>query len=426
MIENKVNIFFYYLILFLVYTQGFWERFTFFPAQLFLEICVLIIAVTSFRPLITKPLSAVIIVICIGFISAIATSSSISYCKSIRYILYFFIIYNMLWNTTFTIGQFNKLIKFITGLILLQGIASIYQAFIIGDRVEGYVGFMSSIGGTTATAFPIFVIGILTTLYLFSNQEFTNKYTLYLILCIISVCLVGYSSGKRAIYFFIPFILITSFIISSFSYNKLYSNKLRSKLLHCLIASILIFPIYISGISTSRGLNYNLQGTESNIDILNSALEYTRMYETSYSGNASIGRSNSTMNIIKQAFSSTDYLLVGSGFGSIKEEDTINERNIGYGFVGFTRDVFSGGFIYALAVAFLFVYLFFFKDTPSSNITQAIRWIILITFVTIHFTYSSDFTVHLKLTAILSLLLCLLNSHNYENIRQYYYNFLYI
>lgn len=427
MFKNKLNIYLYYIILFLVYTQGFWERFTPFPAQMFLEICLIILAAFSFKPCFTPQLIGVGIVLIIGLIASLATSTFVPYLKSFRFMLYFFFIYSALWNTNFTINQFNRLLKFIVGLIFLQGIASIYQTFIIGERVEGYVGFMSSLGGTTATVFPVFITGISVMLYLYSNRQFKKKNIVCLILCVTSVCLMGYSSGKRAIFFLIPFIVLISIAISRFFYVRQYIGNIRRKIFHLCLVLILLFPVYIVGISTSRGFNYGLKGGESNLEILKSAVEYARSYESATSGGATIGRSGSTKNIMTQAFSSSEYFSVGSGFGSIKDEETANARDIGYGVVGFTRDVFSGGFIYAAAVVIWYIFMFFYTNRQfSSNVARAGKWIVLTIFVITHFFYSSDFTVHLKLTAILSLLLCLLNSHKYEHLRQYYGKFLYM
>lgn len=427
MSRNKLKIYLYYIILFFVYTQGFWERFTPFPAQLLLEMAVLVLVVFSFKPVLSPQFSGVILVFGVGLISALATSTFVPYLKSFRFVLYFFFIYNALWNTDFTVRQFNHLLKFIIGLIMLQGLASIYQAFIIGQRVEGYVGFMSSIGGTTATAFPVFIIGISVMIYLFANQQFKKKNFICLILCAVSVCLVGYSSGKRAIYFLIPLIVIISVAISRLFYDKIHVTNIRKKFLNLSLLLILIFPIYISGVATAPGFRHSIEGGETNIEVLGVAIDYAKSYESATYKGSSIGRLGSTKNILFQSFSSFKYFSIGSGFGSIKDDDLSNDRDVVYGFVGFTRDVFSGGFIYAVAVTIWYIFMFFYTNLGLlCNIAKAGRWIVLVVFMLVHFFYSSDFTVHLKLTAILSLLLCLFGSPKYEHLRQYYSRFFYL
>src|SRR5690606_39346773 len=50
---------------------------------------------------------------------------------------------------------------------------------VLGKRIEGYVGLMSSLGGTTATIFPLLVAGLLTLYFLF-NQRIKFKDTLWI------------------------------------------------------------------------------------------------------------------------------------------------------------------------------------------------------------------------------------------------------
>ena len=427
MSRNKLNIYIYYLILFLVYTQGFWERFTTFPVQSVLEISVLLLAVLSFKPLFTPQFCGITLVFSIGLISALATSTFIPYLKSFRFMLYFFFIYNALWNTNFTIREFNNLLRFLVALILLQGIASVYQAFIIGQRVEGYVGLMSSIGGTTATAFPVFITGLLFVILFYCNNNLKNKIKIILLICFLSVCLVGYSSTKRAIFFLIPFIILLSMIIVRIYYAGPLINLWKKYFIFVIIA-IIGFPIYIIGITNTHGLNYGISGRESNIDKLKIALSYVTEYETAQSGGLSIGRTGSTKNIINQALESAEYFFIGSGFGTIKDEGIKSDREVGYGIVGVTRDIFSGGMIYALFVIWFYFLVIFYTNNKSKdyiNIYKVLRLIVLFIFLIIHLGYSSDFTVSLKITVSLALLLCLLNSDKYFMLRNYYKTFFY-
>lgn len=50
MSEKQIKIFSFYLITFLVYTQGFWERFTTLPAQNLLELAIGFVTLFAFRP----------------------------------------------------------------------------------------------------------------------------------------------------------------------------------------------------------------------------------------------------------------------------------------------------------------------------------------------------------------------------------------
>lgn len=411
--------------MFLVYTQGFGERFTFIPIQGLLELTILGMILLSYKPVFSPPLNNLLFALAVGLVSAIATSSLIPFLKYIRFVLYFYFLYAILKDIIFTIPQFSKLLKYILGLIVLQGIASVSQSFVLGERIEGYVGLMSSLGGSTATSFPILIISVCMLILIFSNENVNKKVIRWLLICIASVCLLGYSSGKRAIYFIIPITILISFLIARFYYPSYNLGAFKKKVMYGIIGVMLLFPIFIMGISSSRGLNYALRGNESNVEVITKALIYAEQYESAKAGQSSIGRSGSTKNILNQAFSSPEYFFFGSGFGSIKDEGATKKRNIGYGIVGFTRDIFSGGFIFAVLIALWYIYILFYSNIIiSDSFFLALRWMLLFAFVFIHFTYASDYTVHLKLTAILTVLLCVVNSSNYSHIKEYYTKYL--
>ena len=112
---------------------------------------------------------------------------------------------------------------------------------------------------------------------------------------------------------------------------------------------------------------------------------------------------------------------MGNGFGLMKDENEIAKVGVRYGFVGFSRDVFSGGIVFALYAAVLMIVLIFRKDVETKDgFSKVMRISIALVFVVVHFTYSSDFMVSLKLNMILAPLLCFLNSANYVHIKEYY------
>ena len=157
---NRVKLYFLYAILFLVFTQGFWERYTPIPAQPILEILIIGITLLSYKNILNPLCYKLLFVLSVGFICSIYTASSIAYFKSIRFVLYFFFLYDIYRSTHFEIYQYLRLLKFLMGLVILQGVASIILIFIIGERIEGYVGYMSSLGGSTATTFLVLVLSI--------------------------------------------------------------------------------------------------------------------------------------------------------------------------------------------------------------------------------------------------------------------------
>ena len=77
---NRVKLYFLYAILFLVFTQGFWERYTPIPAQPILEILIIGITLLSYKNILNPLCYKLLFVLSVGFICSIYTASSIAYC----------------------------------------------------------------------------------------------------------------------------------------------------------------------------------------------------------------------------------------------------------------------------------------------------------------------------------------------------------
>lgn len=426
MSESKVKLNFLYIILFFEFTQGFWERYTPIPAQAFLELSIIGITLLSYKSILNPLCYKLLFVLSIGLISSLYTSTPIAYIKSIRFVLYFFLLYDIYRNTHFEINQYLKLLRFLTGLILLQGVASIIQVFIIGKRVEGYVGYMSSLGGSTATTFLVIILAIGMVIILYANKQFPRKYVYWIILCMISAMLVGYSSGKRAIYFISPAIIAISIVLTRLNISKERLRELRKKIRMIGVLIILLFPIYMIGITTSNfHLSNKLKHNSSNIEVLSATIDYAMYYESSEHNSSSTGRSGTTENVLKSTISNAEYFLFGSGFGSNKNDKSTKERNIMYGFVGFSRDVFTGGIIFAILLSFWFVKLIFHHENiENDSFSVTLRYMILLAFLFTHFTYSADYITHLKLTSLLIVLLPIINSNKYVHIKEYLLGYL--
>ena len=102
------------------------------------------------------------------------------------------------------------------------------------------------------------------------------------------------------------------------------------------------------------------------------------------------------------------------------------ELNYLYGITGFTRDILSGGIILAILTFFLFC-IFIFKDKGINNsdgFFKLTRLGLLFVFIYVHFAYSSDFIISLKMNMILLILVCFLNSPKYHHLREHYSRYL--
>jgi|LSQX01.2.fsa_nt_gb hypothetical protein len=416
--------------LFMVYTQGLWERLFSLPpgTTIMLELPLWTYFFLSFKKFL-KPTPArlwIIIYILFAFFVSVANNTSIiELAKYIRFFLYFYLLYASLWNSRLSNKQWLTLLKFGIFLIIIQGLGSAFNIFVLGQRIEGHVGLMSTLGGTTASTFPLVIVSIITVLFLFARKQ-GRKFNWILLLIIISTVLVGYGSGKRAIFFTIPlFISITTLI--SFFYQKGNAVFYR-KIIGIVLIAILSVPLYIFGMTTSKGFNYDLSGNENKLEVIITALSYAQEYEESTSQyGTTTGRSGTTLQVINDSFSSFDKFLFGYGFRSYKDESTAYAIGFTYGIVGFTRDIISGGWLVMLLTFIIISKIILTNKSYNYKFTRVLRLLIFAVFVFTHFGYSSDFVVSLKINYLLLILLVFINSpanSNYLNlaVERYFYS----
>lgn len=401
------------LILFFIFTQGMWERILVIGsliAQLFLELVIITFIIYQFKiPKSIPGKHLLIVLILSGIFSGLYNGNGIfETFMFLRYFIYGILIYYQLYYYHLGTERWIKLFKFLFFLITLQGIGAFYNIFILGERVEGYVGLMSSLGGTTATSFPLLVSSIVLLVFLFSKKTTKLSISITLIL-FMSVFLVGFSSGKRAIYFVIPLFFVFIFFLS---FLKIGSKSFFKKNFFMFtIMFVLFIPLILFGVNESRGLNYGLSGNENSVQIIKNAFSYAEEYESKTADGVTIGRSNTTEKIITKIEEDTDFLLFGNGYNTINDEAELFRLGVGYGIVGLTRDIVSAGVIFAILVVFLILILIYGnKYKIRDNFSSSLRIILIFVFFFVHFSYSSDFTSHLKLTSIIFILMSLINS----------------
>jgi hypothetical protein len=335
------------------------------------------------------------------------------------------LIFQTLWNSQITNRQWLSILRFLVFLIILQGIGSLYNIIILNSRVEGQVGLMSSIGGTTASIFPLLVISVATVIFLFVYKH-ERRINFYLILCVISTALVGFASLKRAVYFYVPIFVLISLIISAIHLKpKVYFNKI-------LVIGVIILctiPFYIHGVKNSGGISDKITDDDNIIEVVRKAVAYIEVYEhltteKGYTG----GRTATTMRIVQKTTENIQVFFTGHGYGSVKEQRTLSSLEFVYGIVGITRDMVSGGWIIMILTIIIVSTVILRNRSTYYEFTQVVRLILLLIFLATHLTYSSDFTVSLKITFSLAILCVFINSpfHNAalnELISGYFYSY---
>ena len=394
---NSQRLTFLYISLFFIFTQGLWERiFELEPgATIMVELPLWIYLALSYKTIsIKNPFKKYIaIYIVISLLISILNGSDIyTWIKYIRFFIYFYLFFVSLWSTSIRLKQWGSIFRFLIFLIILQGIGSSFNLFILNNRIEGHVGLMSTLGGTKAATFPLFICSFSFVIFLFGNRR-NKKLNIYLILMVISSFLVGYTSSKRTIFFSIPLFL---FLITILSYAKLKLKKyFYTKLFFFSLIILAFIPIFIYGITTSKGLNYSLTGNETNIEVLSSAIDYADEYDNKVSTDgATAGRSGTTSRILLSSTSSIKDFFVGKGLKSYKNEDIRRSLGIGYGIVGFTRDLMAGGWLLMLLTVIIFIKIITVNMSEVYDFTKVLRSVMLLVFLFTHFLYSSDYIVH--------------------------------
>ena len=130
-----------------------------------------------------------------------------------RYLLISYLVFCVLYNYNFKIGELLKFKKIITLIILVQFIFTVIKLLTVG-QIEGIVGTMTQMGGGLANIFPLFLSVFFYILWLATRK---NKYLFIVFFSLI----ISYSSNKLGTYFFLPICLLICTVI----YNRI--NKIR-------------------------------------------------------------------------------------------------------------------------------------------------------------------------------------------------------
>jgi hypothetical protein len=188
--------------------------------------------------------------------------------------LLYFLIYTLLSYLYFlviinekSIFLIKKVVTFIKLLILIQIPAALLKFIMIGQSEHGITGTLTIQGGSVSTIFPLFIIVILFSIFLFNPKA---KY-LYLIGAFILFAIIG---DKRAILLFFPLF----FIIGSYMYVKFSSLELFTRLYNkLLVVALLGIVAFIFVAKTNRTLNpeHSQWGSVDLVHISNYIKSYT-------------------------------------------------------------------------------------------------------------------------------------------------------
>lgn len=333
-----------------------------------------------------------------------------------RYVVYAYVVFTAVWNTPLTKVAVTRINAIIASLLIFQIVASAHEVFIVGQRVEAHVGALSAESGGLATVFPLFAMGLTLSLYL--------HYRPSILLLILSwaYLLVGYASGKRAVYFLAPSLYIFTL--------ALYLVRVRTprafkRFLEAVVLFVCLLPVLLLGVSRSHGISqtHSRNSLERIGYAFNAAVDYT-------TGETQVGRTTGRMATNRRVLSTlwsvrAQTVLFGWGPSAMRtgEEERYEKLMITYGICGWARDVicigWPGMIICVLFQLRVFFCLWSHRPPRYSAFWMAMRFGAEIGFFVImlsYISYSSSTVTVGHLSYVYFYLLALLMSPQHKNI----------
>lgn len=263
--------------------------------------------------------------------------------KYARYTLYAGMVYFVAWNAGFSRRELSRINRFIAALFLIQPTAALFWVLILGQRTEWRVGTMAVNGGTMAAIFPLVAIGYAMGYYLYVRRS------AWILLAGIAFGVVGYASGKRAIYFLIPACISVNLLLHYALIGRLHQRVPAARLLlHLSACAVISVPVAIYGISQSQGIALAEGNSVSVLEVLQHALDFACQYEFQQGRQGyTMGRSAASAQVIESLSSANvNSLLFGGGpsvLSSARGYHLFGPLNVIYGFVGWSWDALGIG-----------------------------------------------------------------------------------
>ncbi len=288
-----------------------------------------------------------------------------------RWLLYTYLVFWAVWNARLTRKDMLRLNTMILGLWILQVAASLFHMFVLGERVEAHVGTLTAGSGSPATVFPIFAMVYVLAFYYY-------KRSVWMIVLALSFILVGYASGKRAVFFFVPAVYAGSLLW--YVVRERIATNLR-----VLVAPAAVFvaciPLLIFGLVESKRFDH-LRGLPIGT-FAAEALKVAEEYDNRvYASGETFGRTANSKAMVSRLFGdeSGDYLL-GLGPASMRPSSGDRakaEMGIAYGAVGWVENTMSVGWpaMFAHIVFYLLLWSKVYRRRPAmtSNYAKALHF----------------------------------------------------
>jgi hypothetical protein len=307
-----------------------------------------------------------------------------------RYLIAAYIMFWVMWNSTFTRKQLSRINMTIAFAFLLQVAAAFVEGFVLDQQIEANVGTLGFEGGSIATIFPMFAFSGAFAFFLYYNR-------LVLLVLAFSFFLVGHASGKLAIYYFIPLMGGVGLVLYAIAEGlpRAVKRGLMVAALGICASPILLF-LLVHSPRTER-----LQNEASPRDVIASFFDLTRTTALENRSWYTVSRNGTSMRVIEETFRrSPSVFLFGQGADAVSSKG-YDEYGIIYGLVGWSMNALAVGWPATFAHAGFYIYLFHLLlkakrkriwDTYWKSILLAVQLGFFI-FLIDYFLYSNQFTV---------------------------------
>ncbi len=339
------------------------------------------------------------------------------FARYVEFYLLFFLVYNAVYKR----NQSQQLLQLFYQIIFIQIIISILKLIIFpGQQIESLVGTVAVIGGEMGTSLPI--LGFIV-LYFYRSGKLTKWDWLF----VAGLMLIGYTTGKRAIWFILP-IVITAFFV------YVRGMRLNRYLILGLCAAPVVFYFGVRLTPTLNpekevwgsfdwdhvfGYAETYQFGEEGLDALNMK---PRMQVSSIGGHLSThngieaeGRGGATIALLELLFSPKytlkDQDIYGLGFSNMYSIDygtfdklplTIHINHKGSATGIFQSYVTTGMYGVFTTIVLMFLPFFFFKH-------KRLQWVILAILAWEYFMYTG---IIFRMPGFMAILLFVLHYTN--------------
>jgi hypothetical protein len=315
-----------------------------------------------------------------------------------RYLISSYLVFWAVWNSRFTRRQLLGINAVILTLFFVQVLAALYYLLVLGSKREYVVGTMGYGVGSIAATFAMFAFSCLLAFFLYYNR-------LILLVGAFSFFAVSHASGKLAVYYYIPVLLLLGLVLYAAAEGLPLALR-RSRVV--VLASVCALPLLVfllshtprmEGLLSEAGLYHKIAGFVDFTQRL-PTVEAKSWYTTT--------RLGTSKRVIEETFQrEPSVFLFGQGTNVFEamsgqaDQGAYDKYGIIYGTVGWSQDALAIGWPAIFAHAGFYSYLLhqLLRNTRRRALDSYGKAVLLtvelgfFVFLINYFLYTHSFTV---------------------------------